>query len=150
MNGKTDFAFSYINKVIFALVVILSGALWLAFIIPASYFFSGALSKDAGELILIFTLLIFLVTGCFAASKISICRGSASLDETQVVICLKYRTYTIPYAQIKHAGYYSFRGNRGFLIKTGAFGRLDIKQPYNPDKELDSFCAALKKRLRQK
>ena len=70
--------------------------------------------------VLLAPLMIF---GTSAATR----RGTAILHETEIEILLRHSRHIIPYRRIRKTWYYTFRQNRGLIIKTGLFKRLDIK-----------------------
>ena len=96
----------------------------------------------------LFATVLFTFFGLFISEKVATFKANAHLDDESVKINFKFKTYVIPYAEIKSVRHYSFKGNIGVIIKTGFFKKLDIRGSISEIKGLDKFVAALKKKVR--
>ena len=147
MNKSKSFEFSYINRNVAVLIMILICILWIILFAFTVIHFGNSLSNRNGQILIVFTLTLFLILGECISYKYATYIGKATLNATDVKLDLKFKSYTIPYDQIKKIQYYSYKSNSGVIIKIKGFKRIDFKYNIKNTAGLDKFSTALKERI---
>ena len=94
-------------------------------------------------------LYIIIILAMLISRGLSTFSGIGILNESDVEIQLRFKTYTIPYKEITKIRYYSFKTNCGVSIHMGKIKRLDLRASTDTD-GLFKFATHLKRQLKPK